>query len=148
MLNDVCNAGVLQAVWPDLAIYWTLGKFLKPLPAINLPKSPPFLGNFCKGVKIYYFSSEIILGNFYRHLAIFSGHTGYIDAMTSPALKMFRWNTSYGLMSHERAWSNLRQRFKMKTNLQLFQSTSFWKNAAAHFGGKKITCRRLQIFLR
>ena len=30
-----------------------------------------FLGNFCKGVKIYHFYSEIILGNFYRHLAIF-----------------------------------------------------------------------------
>ena len=38
---------------------------------INLPKSPTYLGNFCKGVKIYRFSSEIILGNFYRHLAIF-----------------------------------------------------------------------------
>ena len=39
---------------------------------------PPFLGNFCKGVKTYNFSSEIILGNFYRHLAMFSGHTGNI----------------------------------------------------------------------
>ena len=26
---------------------------------------------FCKGVKIFQFSSEIILGNFYRHLATF-----------------------------------------------------------------------------
>ena len=26
-------------------------------------------------MKVYHFSSEIILGNFYRHLAIFSGHT-------------------------------------------------------------------------
>ena len=34
------------------------------------------LKHFCKGVKIYHFSSEIIFGNFYRHLAIFSGHTG------------------------------------------------------------------------
>ena len=33
------------------------------------------LHNFCKGGKIYHFSSEIILGIFYRHLAIFSGHT-------------------------------------------------------------------------
>ena len=39
-----------------------LGMFLKHLVTINLPKSPPFLGNFCKGVKIYYFSSEIIFG--------------------------------------------------------------------------------------
>ena len=35
------------------------------------PKSPTFLGNFCNGVKIYHFSREIILGNFYRHLVIF-----------------------------------------------------------------------------
>ena len=30
-----------QPVWPDLAIYWTLGHFLKPLETISLPKSPP-----------------------------------------------------------------------------------------------------------
>ena len=60
-----------RAVWPDWAIYWTLGNFLKPLATINLPKSLSFLANFCKGVKIYHFSK----GNFYRHLVIFSGHT-------------------------------------------------------------------------
>ena len=49
--------------------------FLKPWATINLPKSPTFLGNFCKGVKISHFSSKIIFCNFYRHLAIFSGHT-------------------------------------------------------------------------
>ena len=47
-------------------------QLLKPLATINLSKSPTLLGNFCKGVKIYHFSCEIILGNFYRHLAIFS----------------------------------------------------------------------------
>ena len=46
-----------ESVWPDLAIY--------------LPKSPTFLDNFCKGVKIYNFSSEIIFGQLFRHLAIF-----------------------------------------------------------------------------
>ena len=50
------------AMWPDLAIFWTLGKFLKPLTTINSPKSPTFLGNFCKGFKIFHFSSEIIFG--------------------------------------------------------------------------------------
>ena len=50
------------SVWPDLAIYWTLGNFLKPLATINLPKSPKFLHNLCKGVKIYHFLSEIIFG--------------------------------------------------------------------------------------
>ena len=60
-----------QSVWPDWAIYRSFGKFLKPFATINLPKSPTFSGNFCKGVKIYHFSNEIILGNFCRHLAIF-----------------------------------------------------------------------------
>ena len=52
----------LRAVWPDWAIYWTLGNFPKPLATISLPKSPTLLGNFCKGVQIYHFSSEIIFG--------------------------------------------------------------------------------------
>ena len=39
-----------------------LGKFLKPLATINLPKSPTFLGNFCKDIKIFKFFSEIICG--------------------------------------------------------------------------------------
>ena len=49
-----------QAVWPDWAIHWTLGNFVKPLATINFPKSPTFLSKFYKGDKIYHFSSEII----------------------------------------------------------------------------------------
>ena len=40
------NKSEPSSVRPDLAIYWTLGKFLKPLATINLPKAPTFLGNF------------------------------------------------------------------------------------------------------
>ena len=47
------------------------GQVLKPLATINLPKSPIFLDNFCKGVKIYLFLAKSFLGNCYRHLAIF-----------------------------------------------------------------------------
>ena len=36
------------------------GQPFKAFGNINLPKSPTFLGNFCKVVKIYLFSSEII----------------------------------------------------------------------------------------
>ena len=80
-----------QPVWPDWAIFWTLGNFLKPLATINLPQSPPFLGNFCKGVKIIHFSSETILGNFYRHLAIFiwshwSSHFKHTERRDVPTL--------------------------------------------------------------
>ena len=48
------------AVWPDWAIFCTLGIFLKPLAPINLPKSPTCLGNFCKGVKIHHFWATFI----------------------------------------------------------------------------------------
>ena len=41
--------------------------FLKPLATINLPKSLKFLGNFCKGVKIYHFLATFIstFGDFF-----------------------------------------------------------------------------------
>ena len=70
--SEICFwFAALRSVWPDWAIFCTLGYFLKPLASINLPKSPTFLGIFCKGVYYLSFSGEIILGNFYRHLAIF-----------------------------------------------------------------------------
>ena len=59
------------AVWPDLAIYWTMGNFLKPLTTINWPKSATFLGNFSKVSKSIIIRVKSFLGNFYRHLAIF-----------------------------------------------------------------------------
>ena len=49
----------------DWAIYFTLGSFSKPFATINLPKSPTFLDNFCKGVKIFNFSREIIFGQLF-----------------------------------------------------------------------------------
>ena len=54
----------LGSVWPDWAIYWTLGNFSKPVATISLPKSLTFLGNICKGVTIFNFCSEIIFGQF------------------------------------------------------------------------------------
>ena len=41
-----------------------LRQVLKPLAEINLPKSQTFLGIYCKGLKIYQFSSDIIFGQF------------------------------------------------------------------------------------
>ena len=67
-----------SSVWPDWAIYWTLGNFLKPLATINLPKSPKFSGNFCKRVKIliFHFSIEIIFWATFIYIwRFFSGHT-------------------------------------------------------------------------
>ena len=62
-------------IWRFIGIWL----FFKALATINLPKSPKFLGNFCKGVKNYHFSSEIS----FRQLFIdiwwfFSGHTASV----------------------------------------------------------------------
>ena len=73
-------------VWPDWSIYWILGNFLKPLATTILPKSPTFLDNICKLVKIYHFLDKSFLGNFYRHLVIFYGHTGSLTH-SSPSIK-------------------------------------------------------------
>ena len=60
-MRGVEDLGQCDQIWQFIEI---LGKFLKPLATINLPKSPTFLGNFCKGVKTFNFSHEIILGIF------------------------------------------------------------------------------------
>ena len=57
-----CKKSVWKVVWPDWAIYLTLGNFSKPQATIIFPTTPTFLGNFCKGVKICNLSSEIIFG--------------------------------------------------------------------------------------
>ena len=53
-------------------VFCTLGNFSKPSATIDLPKSLTFLRSFCKGV---IFLVKSFLANFYRRLAIFSGHT-------------------------------------------------------------------------
>ena len=70
-------------VWPYWVIYCTSGNFSKPVAKIILPKLPIFLDNFCKGVKIFHFSSEIFLCNFWRHLATFSGHTASVSSFSN-----------------------------------------------------------------
>ena len=60
-LGDLLEIGQLfESIWQQLIC----------------PNLPTFLGNFCKGVKIFHFSGEIIFCNFKRPLTIFSGHTG------------------------------------------------------------------------
>ena len=48
-----------------------LGNFSKPVATTSLPKSPTFLGTFCKGVTIYHFLVKSFIDNFYKYLAIF-----------------------------------------------------------------------------
>ena len=56
-----CNS---QPVWPDWAIFCTLGNHSKLVAKIILPKLPTLLGNFCKGAKTFHFSCEIIFRQF------------------------------------------------------------------------------------
>ena len=59
------------AVWPDLAIFSTLGNNSKPVATIILTKSPTLWGDFYKGVKIIQFSSELIFGQLLQTLGDF-----------------------------------------------------------------------------
>ena len=62
-------------MWPYWAIYWTLGNFLRTLAkfiCLNLPHSLAF---FVKVSKPIICLVKSFLGNFYIHLATFSGHT-------------------------------------------------------------------------
>ena len=59
-LNDWSENSGLQL--DQIGRFIGLWDFLKSLATIILPKSPTFLGNFSKVVKIYHFSSEIIFG--------------------------------------------------------------------------------------
>ena len=67
------------------------GKFLKPLATINLPKSPTFLSKFCKGVKIYHFSSEIIFGQLLQTFGDFFGHTPASRHPTNDQTSLPKW---------------------------------------------------------
>ena len=64
------------------------GQHLMPLATIILPNLPTFLGNLCKGVKIFDFSSEIILGNIFRHLATFSWSHSHTEIYLQHRLKV------------------------------------------------------------
>ena len=67
-------------MWPDWTIFCALGNFSKPVQKLFCPNCSHLLAIFvkvsksfifCKGVENFHFSLEIILGNFYRHLATF-----------------------------------------------------------------------------
>ena len=74
-LSMACH---LEGVWPDWVIYWTMGNFSKLLATTYLPKSLTFSGNFCKGVKILNFTSEIIFwATFIEIWRFFTGHTAW-----------------------------------------------------------------------
>ena len=110
----------LVAVWPDLAIYWTFGNFLKHLATINLPRSPTFLGIFVK------FSCEII----FRQLL-----WRFVDFFWSHWLKLITWleqfnHTGYG------DWYVAHQEMKKDSKIlgreeaSFFNFNNFWMNVS------------------
>ena len=96
--------GVTSSV-TSLGDLWDFGHVLKPLATINLPRSPTFLGNFCKGVKIYSFQVKSFWATFIDIWQYFSGHTGHklllysiycLEFTTFEPLKLMaiiRWNS-------------------------------------------------------
>ena len=77
-----------ESVWPDWAIYWTMGNFLKPLETIYLPKPSTFLDNLCKGFKIHHFRATFI-----DIWQFFSGHTG-----ENQVVKKVCWIKLFGVL--------------------------------------------------
>ena len=72
-----CHTG---SVWPDWAIYCTLGSFSKPVATIILPKLPTFLGKLSEAVKIFHFNIEYhFWATFIDIWRLFTGHTA-LDA--------------------------------------------------------------------
>ena len=71
------------------------GNFLKPLATNVLPKSPIFLGNFCKGNKIHHFSSEIIFGQLLQTFGNFFLVTLITTFPTPDHTKRNLWSSIY-----------------------------------------------------
>ena len=64
VLNRMRVTTTRLSVWPDWAIYWILGNYVKPLATFDLSKSPTFFGNFCKAVKHIIFLVKSFLATF------------------------------------------------------------------------------------
>ena len=66
----------LLTVWPDWAIYWTLGKFLKPLATINFAQISHILRQFlerCQNLQFFYWNH--FWATFIDIWRFVSGHT-------------------------------------------------------------------------
>ena len=63
-INGACHSVkiALKVSVARLGDILDFGQLFKASGKINLPQSSPFLGNFCKGVKIIHFSSDTIFG--------------------------------------------------------------------------------------
>ena len=69
-----------------------MGNFSKFVARIILPKLPTFICNFCKGIKIFHFSIEIIFGQLLKTFGDFVLVT-LADGQSSGSLETFKFQT-------------------------------------------------------
>ena len=63
------------------ADFLRFGQLLKAFGHNLLAQISHILRHFCECVKLYHFLVKSFLGHFYRHLAIFSGHTAWRSSL-------------------------------------------------------------------
>ena len=145
-------------MWPDLAIYWTLNKFLKPLATIKLSKSPTFFGNFCKGVKTDHSSREIIFGQLLETFGDFfwSDNLSFLQLVCQPSLfittfcsdmwpQVFRcpkgalsWSCEKFKQNWRKDKDHLNWQSKSSTTIGRFQNGSFVNTFSVEAGANVI----------
>ena len=80
---------VWPPVWPDWALFWTLGNFWSLWQQLICPNLPHSYGIFVRVSKSFIVLVKSFMANFYRHLAFFSGHNDHV--LLSFFLPFRRW---------------------------------------------------------
>ena len=111
-------------MWPDWAIYYTLGNFSKPRATINLPKSPTHFRPFCKGVKIFHLTRDFLFGwTFIDNGRLFTRHTAHCLILLHTHLSLSHKRVNPSLLSLRGA--NMRYRNRNTTFKFHFQSLPY-----------------------
>ena len=123
----------------------------------NLSKSPTFLGNFCKGVKIHHFSSDIIFrqllytfGNFFLVTLILIPTIWVSNRKWFDFVTYFLWSF-YGALTNSRHWTRMLFRpqltvaqFKVspKNVVSIFEVNE-WEGLVWSSSGKRIRSQKI-----
>ena len=130
-----------RSVWPDWAIFCTLGYFLKPFDNNYFPKLPRLLGIFCKGVKIIYFLWNHIWATFIDIWQFLSGHTArnalqrqkvFCQKSLSLFNSIFLWNKKESFFWRSKTWAN-----KIDCLMKLFRQLAY--NSLPNFGNFQLS---------
>ena len=106
---SVCAPVLIRSSVTRLGDFCTLGNFFEPLATTNLPKYITFLGNFCKGIKMYHFSSETIFGQLLHTFGDFYLVTLirslFLRLLFAPLPLEPTWNFEKDFLMHKKASS-------------------------------------------